>query len=298
MEVHEGANTGAGAETGAQAVPVPAAASGAPARPSGAPPVALVAGASSGIGAAVARRLAARGSAVALVGRRKAELEEVAESIRASGGTALPVALDLAEPGAPAEAVAVTTAALGPVGLLVCSAGAIRLAPVHETEERHWERQVRVNLTVPFLLARQVLPGMRERGCGWIVTIGSGVGCEVVPGSGGYGVSKHAVQRLTELVHEENRDHGVRAVTVAPGWVATRLAARPADLGVPEEEVLTPEDIADTVAWLLDRPARMSVGPLVRVEPSAGRAAAGGAMTRHLTRSRAEGAGQAAKETR
>ncbi|CAL9353829.1 SDR family oxidoreductase [Streptomyces sp. NPDC012461] len=264
----------------------------------GGPPVALVAGASSGIGAAVARRLAARGSAVALVGRREAELKEVAESIREAGGTALPVALDLAEPGAPAEAVAATAAALGPVGLLVCSAGAIRLAAVHETEERHWERQVRVNLTVPFLLARAVLPGMRERGHGWVVNIGSGVGSEVVPGSGAYGVSKHAVHRLTELIHEENRDFGVRAVAVAPGWVSTRLAARPGDLGVPEEEVLDAEDVADTVAWLLDRPARMSVGPLVRVEPSASRAAAGDAMTRHLNRSRAGSAGPAPEENR
>lgn len=156
---------------------------------------------------------------------------------------------------------------------------------------------MRVNLTVPFLLAREVLPGMRERGFGWVVNIGSGVGSEVVPGSGGYGVSKHAVHRLTELIHEENRDLGIRAVTVAPGWVSTRLAARPADLGVPEEEVLEAEDIADTVAWLLDRPARMSVGPLVRVEPSASRAAAGDAMTRHLTRSRAEGAGPDTEET-
>ncbi len=155
-----------------------------------------------------------------------------------------------------------------------------------------------MNLTVPFLLAREVLPGMRERGCGWVVNIGSGVGSEVVPGSGGYGVSKHAVHRLTELIHEENRDRGVRAVTVAPGWVSTRLAARPADLGVPEEEVLDAEDIADTVAWLLDRPARMSVGPLIRVEPTASRAAAGDAMTRHLNRSRAEGAGRAAEENR
>ncbi|NEE08993.1 acetoacetyl-CoA reductase, partial [Streptomyces sp. SID7499] len=79
--------------------------------------------------------------------------------------------------------------------------------------------------------------------------------------------------------------------------VSTRLAARPADLGVPEEEVLDAEDIADTVAWLLDRPARMSVGPLVRVEPSASRAAAGDAMTRHLTRSRAGSAGPDTKET-
>jgi NAD(P)-dependent dehydrogenase (short-subunit alcohol dehydrogenase family) len=208
------------------------------------PAVALVAGASSGIGAAVARRLAARGCAVALVGRRARELESVAAGIRADGGSALPIALDLAADGAPEEAVERTEDLLGPVELLVCSAGAIQLADVHETEPRHWELQLRVNLTLPFLLARLVLWGMRERGRGWIVTIGSGIGSETVPGTGAYGVSKHALNRLTALIHEENRDHGVRAVTVSPGWVATRLAARPADLGVASEDILTPDDIA------------------------------------------------------
>ncbi|WP_234376984.1 SDR family oxidoreductase [Streptomyces sp. TP-A0356] len=261
------------------------------------PAVALVAGASSGIGAAVARRLAARGSAVALVGRRAPELMSVAAGIRADGGTALPIGLDLSADGGPEEAVARTEDRLGPVELLVCSAAAIRLADVHETEPRHWERQLRVNLTVPFLLARRVLPGMRARGRGWIVTIGSGVGSETVPGSGAYGVSKHALNRLTELIHEENRDHGVRAVTVSPGWVATRLAARPADLGVDSAEVLTPEDLADTVEWLVDRPARMSVGPLVRVEPAARHANAAAAMTRHVGARRARTAAHGAVTT-
>ncbi|MCW7943686.1 acetoacetyl-CoA reductase [Streptomyces hygroscopicus] len=253
-----------------------------PASPVRFPTVALVAGGSSGIGAAVARTLAARGSVVALVGRRPRELTSVAAGIRTDGGIALPIPLDLAADGGPEEAVARTEDMLGPVELLVCSAGAIRLADVHETEPRHWELQLRVNVTVPFLLARRVLPGMRERGRGWIVTIGSGVGCETVPGSGAYGVSKHALNRLTALIHEENRDLGVRAVTVSPGWVATRLAARPADLGVNSEVVLTPEDIADTVEWLVDRPARMSVGPLIRVEAAARHADAAAAMTQHV----------------
>ncbi|MFF3559187.1 SDR family oxidoreductase [Streptomyces sp. NPDC002574] len=246
------------------------------------PAVALVAGASSGIGAAVAERVAARGTAVALVGRRAAELDEVAARVRAAGGVALPLAMDLAEPGAAERAVTGAERALGPVDLLVCSAGTVRLAPIHESEERHWQRQLQVNLTVPFLLARHVLPGMRERGYGWVVTIGSGAGAEVIPGTGGYGVSKHALNRLTELIHEENRDHGIRAVTIAPGWVATRLAARPADLGVSDDDVLTPDDIADTVDWLLQRPARASVGPVIRVEPTASRAATRHAMTDHI----------------
>ncbi|MER6127925.1 SDR family oxidoreductase [Streptomyces sp. NPDC001795] len=260
-----------------KAVPAPV-----PEPPADFPAVALVAGASSGIGAAVARRLAARGSAVALVGRRAGELESVAAGIRADGGNALPIALDLAADGAPQEAVERTEDLLGPVELLVCSAAAIRLADVHETEPRHWELQLRVNLTVPFLLARLVLPGMRARGGGWIVAIGSGVGSETVPGSGAYGVSKHALNRLTALIHEENRDHGVRVVTVSPGWVATRLAARPADLGVADDDVLTPEDIAETVEWLVDRPPRVRVGPLVRVEPAARHADAAIAMTQHV----------------
>ena len=262
-----------------------------------APATALVTGASSGIGAAVAERLAARGHAVAMVGRRAAPLAELHARIRARGGTALPLPLDLLDPGAPQEAVARAEAELGPIDVLTCSAGTVRLAEIHESEERHWERQLRLNLTVPFLLARQVLPGMRRRRHGWIVNVGSGVGCEeAVPGSGGYGVSKYALHRLTELVQQENRGHGVRAVTVAPGWVGTRLAADPADLDVPAAEILVPEDIARTVAWLLDQPARMSLGPLVRVDASSPRASAERAMSRHIARGREAGAGPGAPE--
>ncbi|WP_078591923.1 SDR family NAD(P)-dependent oxidoreductase [Streptomyces megasporus] len=255
------------------------------------PSVALVAGASSGIGAATAVALAAPGTSVALVGRRAAELAETAAAVRARGGRALELRVDLGADDGPAEAVSRTEAELGPVDLLVCSAAAIRLSRVHETDPRHWERQLRLNLTVPFLLARLVLPGMRARRRGWIVNIGSGVGAEVVPGSGAYGVSKHALNRLTELIHQENRDHGIRAVAVSPGWVDTRLAARPEGLGVEREELLTPEDIAETVAWLVSRPARVSTGPLLRVEPTAGRADAAAAMTRHLALASGESGG-------
>lgn len=247
------------------------------------PSVALVAGASSGIGAASARALAALGTAVALVGRRAAELEKEAAAIGERGGRAVALPLDLAAPDGPAEAVVRAEETLGgPVELLLCSAATIRLAPVHETDPASWERQMRLNLTVPYLLAHHVLPGMRARRRGWIITIGSGVGATPVPGSGAYGVSKCALNRLTELIHEENRDHGVRTYGISPGWVDTRLAARPESLGVARDELLRPEDIAETVTWLVQRPAHIATGPLLRVEPAAGRADAAAAMTRHL----------------
>lgn len=247
--------------------------------------MALVAGSSSGIGSATARAIAGLGTSVALVGRRAEQLEQVAATIKADGGHALAVPADLSAAGACAEVVERVRDTCGPVELLVCSAATIRLGDIHTTELSSWERQLRLNLTVPFALARLVLPEMRARGRGWIVNIGSGVGSSVVPGSGAYGVSKYALHRLTELIHEENRDHGVRAYVVNPGWVDTRLAARPEALGVDPSELLQPEDIADTVAWLVTRPARVSVGPVVRVEAAASQADSATAMTRHVASS-------------
>lgn len=234
--------------------------------------VALVTGASSGIGAAVAVQLGRLGARVALVGRRSDLLERTAQEIREDGGVAFPVVADLTSPDAPAEVVEAARTCLGPVGVLVCAAGAVRLGRVEAIQDRQWDLQFRLNLEAPFRMIRAVLPGMREVGQGWVVAVGSAAGVAPVAGTGAYGVSKAALNRLVELVDEENRDRGVRAVCVCPGWVRTGLAADPRDHGVPVEEVLRPADVADTVAWLLTRPSRVRVGPVVEVTPVSPRA--------------------------
>lgn len=244
--------------------------------------VALVAGASSGIGAATAETLARAGAAVALCGRRTAELGEVTARISAAGGHAIPITVDLVTADAVRTLVEATRERLGSVDILVCSAAMVRLADVHEIDPRHWELMHRLNVTVPFLLAREVLPGMRRRGHGWIVNISSATGLEPVPGSGAYGVTKAALNHLTELITEENRDHGVRAAAVCPGWVMTRLSPDPHDHDLAESDLLTPQDVAQTVEWIVTRPARMSVGPIVHVAPTTRRAATRHTLTGHV----------------
>ena len=167
---------------------------------------------------------------------------------------------------------------LGHIDILVCAAGAVRLGPVDQISDRHWNLMFTLNLGAPFRLARAVLPDMRRAGYGWIVAVGSVAGTDTVPGSGAYGISKAALNRLVELIDEENRDAGVRATAVCPGWVRTDLAEDPADTGIPEDEVLRPEDVAQTVSWLLTRPARMRVGQVIRCEPTSPRADTRAAM--------------------
>lgn len=241
---------------------------------------ALVAGGSSGIGAATAVALAREGAAVAIAARRAAELGEVADAVREHGARALTVQADFAAADGVASCVETVRDRLGHIDLLVYSAAAVRLGPVHETAPRHWDLMLTLNLTAPFLLVRELMPSMLDRGYGWVVTIGSAAGLQAVPGTGGYGVTKAALHRLTELVAEEGRDRGVRAAAVCPGWVRTRLAADPASQGVPEADVLSAQDVAETVAWVVTRPARMAVGPLVPVAPVASRADAVGGLSR------------------
>jgi NADP-dependent 3-hydroxy acid dehydrogenase YdfG len=244
--------------------------------------VALIAGGTSGIGAATALALAREGASVAVVGRRAALAEQVAVAVRERGVRALAIVADLAADGGVASCVEAVREGLGPVDVLVYSAAAVRLGPLHATAPRHWDLMLRLNLTVPFLLVRALLPEMLQRGQGWVVTIGSAAGLEAVPGTGGYGVTKAALHRLIELVAEEGRDRGVRAAAVCPGWVRTALADDPSLRGVPEEEVLVPEDVAETVAWAVTRPARMGVGPLIPVVPVSPRADARNGLIRYV----------------
>jgi len=233
---------------------------------------ALVAGASSGIGASIALALARAGAAVSLVARRREELEKVASAVREAGSEAAVVVADLSDRDAPERAFAAATEELGPVDILVNNAATPRTAPVHDLAPRHWDLGLRLNLTVPYLLTRLALPGMRQRRRGWIVNISSEGGLLLGERTIPYAMTKRALNYFTEVVDLENRDHGVRAVSVCPGWVRTEMAVDPAVFGVPEEDLLEPDDIADVVMWLIMRPPHMEIGPVVPVRPTSRRA--------------------------
>ena len=197
--------------------------------------VAIVTGASRGIGAAIARRFAAEGARVAIVARSlepgsgghlAGSLAEVAEQIALDGGVALPIVADLSDPACDrAGLVARVADELGPVDVLVNNAAACFYLSIDETSERRLRVAYEVNVITPYLLVKAAVPSMRERGAGWIVNIASVIADPAPPGSrrtgqfarsSTYAPSKAALNRLTEAFAAEFAGEGVAVNAVAP----------------------------------------------------------------------------------
>lgn len=237
--------------------------------------VALVTGGGTGIGAAVARRLAADGYAVAVTGRRSAPVEEVA---RETGGLAL-----VADTGVVADverAVAETVDRFGGLDALVLNAGVGGEGSLLDLEPETFERVHRVNVTGAFLMARAAIPHLLERR-GAIVTISSVAGLRAAPSSLAYCSSKAALAMLTQCIALDHGPAGVRANCLCPGWVRTPMADGEMDslgLGsrddayavstqdVPLRRASSPEEIAGSVAWLLSDDASYVNGAVIPVD--------------------------------
>lgn len=183
-------------------------------------PVALVTGASRGIGRAIAHRLAAKHHL--LVAARDAErLNDVVAEISASGGSAEAVVFDLTDPVAIGQALAGRA-----VDVLVNNAGVGVLKPLLELTPAEWQRMMDVNVNALFHVSRAVLPGMIERGRGHVVIIGSIAGRSAFVGGAGYATTKHAVMGFAENLMLEVRDAGVKVSVVSPGSVDTEFSGR------------------------------------------------------------------------
>jgi NAD(P)-dependent dehydrogenase (short-subunit alcohol dehydrogenase family) len=224
---------------------------------------ALVTGASSGIGEGLAKMLAAEGARVALVARREAELERVAQAIRSRGGTAIVVPADLSEEKALQAALVETRQSLGPVDILVNCAGILTSSPVHEMDLRAWDATMQINLRTPTLLCAAVLPAMRERRRGFIVNVASEAGAFVFGGMGAYAVSKHGLRVLTELVQRENQEFGIKAWAICPGWVDTPMAG--SSSGTNSRHFLKVEEVADVVRYLMTQGDNVKMGPEILI---------------------------------
>ena len=225
--------------------------------------VAIVTGASSGIGEGIATMLAAEGVKVALVARRQQELERVADAIRHQGGTALIAPADLRDEQALHTVVEQTRSRLGPVDILVNSAGIVETTPIHELDMRAWDACLEVNLRAPTVLCAAVLPGMRERKRGYIVNIASEAGVFVYAGMGAYAISKHALRVLTELIQEENQEFGLKAWAICPGFVDTPMGAW--DPNANPHNFLRVEEVVDLVRFLLTQGANVKMGPEILI---------------------------------
>ncbi|GAB3090342.1 SDR family oxidoreductase [Nocardioides zeae] len=177
----------------------------------------VVTGAGSGIGAAVAERLQARGDHLVLLARDEARVDDLA----AAHPGADVVALDLADP----VAVEAWRPDLDGVDSLLHVAGVVELGPVAATDAAVWERTLRVNLTAPALLTRSLLPALRSRR-GTVVFVNSGAGLTAHPQWGSYAASKFALRAVADALRAEEAPHGVRVSTVFPGRTATPMQAQ------------------------------------------------------------------------
>ena len=186
---------------------------------------AIVTGASSGIGAELARQLAAMGVKVGLTARRESELERLASSIRGAGGAAVVAPADAADPASSRAALARLTQELGPIDLLIANAG----VGVEESPSRFsaddFDRMVRVNLIAVGYAIEAVLPGMLERRRGQIVGISSLAAYRGLPGSAGYSATKAGLSAFLEGLRPQLRPRGISVTAVHPGFVRTEMTA-------------------------------------------------------------------------
>jgi NADP-dependent 3-hydroxy acid dehydrogenase YdfG len=238
--------------------------------------VALVTGASSGIGEAAARALADAGAAVTLVARRAERLEKLGGEIAAAGGTALPIEADVSEREQAEAAVAQAVAELGRLDVLVNNAGVMLLGPIVDAPVEEWERMIHVNLLGLLYTAHAAMPHLLEaagkgpREVADVVNISSVAGRIARRGSGVYNATKHGVGAFSESLRQEVTCRHVRVALVEPGAVATELQShnRPEvreqiEKRFEDMEVLQAEDIADAIAYVVTRPRHMAVNEVL-----------------------------------
>lgn len=232
--------------------------------------VAVVTGASSGLGRATALRLASDGARVALLARGREDLDQVAAQVQAQGGRAFPVPTDLADPVAIAAAVGRVVSELGPPRVLVNAAATDAPGEAETLTVTDWDRVLRVNLTAPFLLIQLVFPQMRANGGGTVVNVSSVAGRRGWAGASAYCSTKFGLTGLTQALAAEGAPHGIRVLSVYPGAMATQWGTfDPGERGdrppTAPEQALPAEDVAAYIAWVITAPAHLVVTEAVVV---------------------------------
>lgn len=230
--------------------------------------IALVTGASSGIGAATAAALAAEGARLILVARRSERLEELAAGLKAAHGTeCLLLALDVRKRADVAEKLGNLPAAWQTVDILVNNAGLSRgLNPLHEGVIDDWDEMIDTNIKGLLYVTRAILPGMGARGRGHVVHIGSVAGRDPYAGGAVYCGSKAAVAMIGRAMKIDLLSAGIRVTTIEPGMVETEFSlvrfrgdetrAKKVYEGL---QPLMPEDVADAIVWAVTRPLHVNV---------------------------------------
>jgi NADP-dependent 3-hydroxy acid dehydrogenase YdfG len=238
--------------------------------------VALVTGASSGIGEATAASLARRGASIAVVARRTERLEKLAGEIRDAGGTALTITADVTDQEEAKSAVAQTVEELGRLDTVINNAGVMLLGPIVDAPTEEWDRMVDLNVKGLLYVAHAALPHLLKAAEGSprqvadLVNISSVAGRVARLGSGVYNASKHAVGAFSESLRQEVTGRHVRVSLVEPGAVATELASHNREEILPSlqerfgnVERMEAEDIAEIIEFIVTRPRRVAVNEVL-----------------------------------
>ena len=221
--------------------------------------VALITGASHGLGLAIARSLSAEGASIACVARPGRALDEAVASLRASGAQVLAIPADVTKAAEVEAAVRVAVEQWGRLDIVVLNAGTWRGAPLHETSEEMWDQLLDLNLKGAFLTLKYSIPWLTAQGRGTVVGIDSLGGRVGQPGSAAYAASKWGLRGLLESAALELKPHRVRVSLVAPHMMNS--AGRRIEPGSPaRDQNLETADVAALVAFICSAPEHVSIG--------------------------------------
>jgi NADP-dependent 3-hydroxy acid dehydrogenase YdfG len=233
--------------------------------------VAIVTGASSGIGEAVARTFARNGASVALAARRTERIDAIATDIRAAGGSAIAVTTDVTDERQAAELVERTTSEFGQLDILVNNAGVMRLGMVEGANTDEWREMVDVNLFGVLYCTRPALPLLTAQGHGDIVNVSSIGGRRTAAGRSLYALTKFGLNGFSESLRQEAHKSGVRVTLLMPGFVDTEIndastdpfhkdaAQRVRERMAP----LSSDDVANAVLFAVSQPAHVVIGEIM-----------------------------------
>ena len=228
-------------------------------------PTILITGASSGIGAALALRLAGPDHHLVLVARRKERLAEVVQQVHARGGKAHGICADLADVGAPVRVIDQAIAVAGGLTAIVNNAGIFETAGIGALNAEHLDRLFSINVQAPMLLTQAALPHLRGRPGAMVVNISSIAAESAFSGCGAYAATKAAIEAWSRSLREELRGAHVRVGVVVPG--ATDTEVWPADSTHDRGRMCRAEDVAEAIAFMLAAPLTASIDRLVVMPP-------------------------------
>jgi NAD(P)-dependent dehydrogenase (short-subunit alcohol dehydrogenase family) len=212
--------------------------------------VAIVTGASRGIGRAISVALAQESATIVLAARSIQELQKTAEKVTNAGGQAKIILVELTEEKSIRNLIQVTGEKLGRLDILVNNAGVTHSAELQQTSTEDWQRCISINASAPFILCREALPLLKKSQAAYIINIASVVGVKGYPLQSAYTASKHALRGMTMSLAEELRGSNIRVHLLCPGGVDTDMVdnVRP---DIAKDELIKPEEIAELVLYLV-----------------------------------------------